>query len=175
MVTACVGPFSVIGANIAGATILTASLSIAGAVDVPDMSTNAAGTFPVDPESGDFWHTFTDVSVNGYGPGLDLALTYNSVDAGATVSGMFGPGWTAFSSFSPSSDVITMADGSTIQLFSTYALPAYAAADASYAEQVKRFNFMLSAAGAKPRPVSLLARPIVSSPIANSTPVSGRR
>lgn len=108
------------------------SPSIAGADNVPNMNTDAVGRFPVDPESGDFWHSFTDISVNGYGPGLDLVRTYNSLDA--NVYGMFGYGWTAFSSFSPSLDQITMPDGSMIQLSGTYALPSYAAANSTFAK-----------------------------------------
>src|SRR5580658_859390 len=114
VIAACIGPISLIGANVAGATTPVSPPSVAGADNVPDMSTDAVGNFPVDPESGDFWHTFSDISVNGYGPGLDLARTYNSVDA--NVNGIFGLGWTTFSSFNPSTDIITMPDGSTIPL-----------------------------------------------------------
>jgi hypothetical protein len=56
------------------------------------MPSDAVGNFPVNPESGDFWHSFTDISVSGYGPGLNLARTYNSLQAMAT--GIFGYGWT---------------------------------------------------------------------------------
>jgi RHS repeat-associated protein len=51
------------------------------------------GHYPVDCASGDFWHAFTDVSVPGRGPGLDLARTYNAVSPSA--GGLFGYGWSA--------------------------------------------------------------------------------
>jgi len=140
VVTACIGPVSLIGTSVAGATTPTSPTSVASADDVPNMSTDAVGNFPIDPESGDFWHTFTDISVNGFGPGLDLARTYNS--ANANIIGLFGLGWTAYSSFKPSTSVITMPDGSTIQLGSGDSLPAYAAANTSFATSGSGFKFI---------------------------------
>ncbi len=59
-----------------------------GAVNAgPCSSTN----YPVTCSSGDFYHTFTDVSVPGPGTGLTLARTYNSLEANAV--GLFGHGW----------------------------------------------------------------------------------
>jgi RHS repeat-associated protein len=104
------------------------------------MSTDAVGNFPVDPESGDFWHTFADISVNGFGPGLDLSRTYNSMNA--SNNGMFGFGWTAYSSYSPTANAITMPDGSTIQLGSGYSLPSYAAANTSFATSGSGYKFV---------------------------------
>lgn len=52
-----------------------------------------SGAHPVDCASGDFWHTFTDVSIPGRGPGLTLTRTYNDLDAGTL--GLFGYGWTS--------------------------------------------------------------------------------
>jgi Domain of unknown function (DUF6531) len=46
---------------------------------------------PVDAPTGNFWHTFDDLSVPGRGIPLDLTRTYNS-DA-ATTDGPFGFGW----------------------------------------------------------------------------------
>lgn len=46
---------------------------------------------PVDAPTGNFWHSFTDVSVPGRGFNLDLTRTYNSDNAG--VNGPFGYGW----------------------------------------------------------------------------------
>ena len=51
------------------------------------------GPYPVDCASGDFWHSFTDVSITGRGPGLDVSRTYNDLEAGT--SGLFGPGWSS--------------------------------------------------------------------------------
>ena len=65
-----------------------------------------SGQRPVNCASGDFWHTFTDASIPGYGPALDLTRTYNSLNA--TAEGIFGYGW------SSSYDVhlVTNSDGS---------------------------------------------------------------
>jgi len=52
-----------------------------------------SGNYPVDCASGDFWHTFNDVSVPVRGPALDLTRTYNSLQAGT--EGMFGYGWSS--------------------------------------------------------------------------------
>jgi RHS repeat-associated protein len=49
------------------------------------------GGDPVNTSNGNFWHTWTDVSVPGNGPALDLARTYNSLGAGS--AGLFGNGW----------------------------------------------------------------------------------
>jgi hypothetical protein len=46
---------------------------------------------PVDVSTGNFWHTFDDLSVPGRGPTLDLSQTYNSLSAGT--NGPFGYGW----------------------------------------------------------------------------------
>ena len=48
---------------------------------------------PVNCATGNFWHTFTDLTVPGRGPALDFNRTYNSQDAGT--DGPFGPGWTS--------------------------------------------------------------------------------
>jgi RHS repeat-associated protein len=46
---------------------------------------------PVDAPTGNFWHSFTDVSVPGRGVPLNLARTYNS--GAADTDGPFGYGW----------------------------------------------------------------------------------
>ncbi len=51
------------------------------------------GKNPVNCSSGDFWHTFTDSSIPGYGPGLGLTRTYNSLNA--ATEGIFGYGWSS--------------------------------------------------------------------------------
>jgi YD repeat-containing protein len=85
--------------------------------NAPNMPSDAVGNFPVNPESGDFWHSFTDVSVNGYGPGLNLSSTYNSLQAAST--GMFGYGWTpSYSNVvintGASTATVTLPDGSQV-------------------------------------------------------------
>ena len=49
--------------------------------------------YPVDCATGDFFHTFTDTSVPGRGPALNLSRTYNSLNASA--KGIFGYGWSS--------------------------------------------------------------------------------
>jgi RHS repeat-associated protein len=46
---------------------------------------------PVDCATGEFWHTFDDLTVPGNGPALDLSRTYSSAQAG--VNSPFGFGW----------------------------------------------------------------------------------
>ncbi len=46
---------------------------------------------PVDAPTGNFWHTFNDLSVPGRGIPLDLTRTYNSMSA--ATEGPFGFGW----------------------------------------------------------------------------------
>jgi RHS repeat-associated protein len=46
---------------------------------------------PVDASTGNFWHTFDELSIPGRGPGLDLSLTYNS--QAAPNASRFGNGW----------------------------------------------------------------------------------
>jgi RHS repeat-associated protein len=46
---------------------------------------------PVNCASGEFWHSFTDVSIPGRGPALNLTRTYNSMSAAS--KGIFGFGW----------------------------------------------------------------------------------
>ena len=50
------------------------------------------GNYPVDCATGDFWHTFHELSVPGRGVPLDLSLTYNSL--AAAQSSAVGFGWT---------------------------------------------------------------------------------
>ena len=79
------------------------------------------GHYPVNCASGDFWHSFTDISIPGRGPGFKLTRTYNSVSP--TSGGIFGYGWNsnldqhlAFNSGgrSDGSVVATLDDGSQI-------------------------------------------------------------
>jgi RHS repeat-associated protein len=68
---------------------------------------------PVDASTGNFWHTFDDLSIPGRGPAIDLTQTYNSL--AASVDGLNGPlgwGWSfsygmslSFGSGSPPSSV----------------------------------------------------------------------
>ena len=52
-----------------------------------------SGPHPVNCASGDFWHTFTDLSVPGRGVPLDLTRTYNS--ALTSTASTFGYGWSS--------------------------------------------------------------------------------
>jgi len=88
---------------------------------------------PVDCASGDFYHTFSDASIPGYGPALDLTRTYNSLEA--STEGIFGYGWT--SSYESrlvvnedGSITVTEADGSQVTATSDgmggFVVPAWA-------------------------------------------------
>ena len=87
---------------------------------------------PVDCASGDFYHTFTDVSVPGRGPALDLTRTYNSLTA--ATEGIFGYGWTT--SYEANLEVneddsITITEGDGSQVTATpdgsdFTLPSWA-------------------------------------------------
>ncbi len=66
------------------------------------------GGDPVNCASGDFWQTFTDVSVPGLGAGLDLTRTYNSDEA--STASVFGYGWSS----SYSENLVANPDGSVI-------------------------------------------------------------
>jgi RHS repeat-associated protein len=46
---------------------------------------------PVDAPTGNFWHTFDDLSIPGRGMAVDLTRTYNSMSA--ATNGPFGFGW----------------------------------------------------------------------------------
>lgn len=61
---------------------------------------------PVNCASGNFSETFTDVSVPGRGPSLDLTRTYNSLSA--STAGIFGFGWSS----SYEANVVVNGDGS---------------------------------------------------------------
>jgi len=56
-------------------------------------TTTCSTSKPVNCASGEFWHTFTDVSIPGRGVPLGLSRTYNSTDA--ATDGPFGHGWTS--------------------------------------------------------------------------------
>jgi RHS repeat-associated protein len=99
-----------------GRASVTKTGTLAGGDSSKDAKSCSKGD-PVDCASGDFWHTFTDVSVPGYGPALDLTRTYNSLNASS--DGIFGYGWTSSyeSSLTLNDDgsiTVTEADGSQV-------------------------------------------------------------
>jgi RHS repeat-associated protein len=72
---------------------------------------------PVNCATGNFWHTFVDLTVPGRGPALSLARTYSA--AASAVDGPFGFGWTDSYAMSLSVDgsgnvTVHQEDGSTI-------------------------------------------------------------
>ncbi len=66
------------------------SEELGGCSDGHQVHGSATG-YPVDTASGDFWHSFTDLTVPGRGPALNLTRTYNSATAGT--DSRFGYGW----------------------------------------------------------------------------------
>ena len=88
-----------------------------GEGDAGRTCTTCMSSRPVNYASGDFSHTFTDVSVPGRGPNLDLTRTYNSLSA--STSGMFGYGWSSsysekLTNNSDGSVTVTEDDGSQV-------------------------------------------------------------
>ena len=51
------------------------------------------GNYPVNCATGDFYHSFTDFSIPGRGPALNLSRTYNSL--ASLREGIFGFGWSS--------------------------------------------------------------------------------
>lgn len=88
---------------------------------------------PVNCASGDFWHSFTDLSIPERGSPLGITRTYNSLLADS--SGAFGYGWTwslgdRLTTSSGGTVTITTGDGSAVTAEpagdSTYVLPTWA-------------------------------------------------
>ena len=96
-------------------------------------STGCVSMDPINCASGDFWQTFTDVSVPGRGPRLKLTRTYN--DQTASTPGIFGNGWSSsydqhLTVNDDASVTVTLDDGSELLAMSDgaggYTIPAYA-------------------------------------------------
>lgn len=65
----------------------------AGGVPIDERPTTVSfGSYPVNAETGNFWHTFTDIAIPGRGIPLRFTRTYNSQNAGQ--NGPLGYGWT---------------------------------------------------------------------------------
>jgi RHS repeat-associated protein len=76
-------------------------------------TTSCGAADPVNCASGNFSHSFTDVSIAGRGPGIDLTRTYNSLNP--TSGGLFGNGWSSTYDQSLNTDSPTRAgDGSIV-------------------------------------------------------------
>ncbi len=110
----------------------TAAATDLAAVHSPSCQHSITPTDPVDCASGDFYHTFTDASIPGYGPALDLTRTYNSLNA--STEGIFGYGWTSsyesHLTFNEDGSItVTEADGSQVTATadgSTFTVPSWA-------------------------------------------------
>jgi YD repeat-containing protein len=85
------------------------------------------GHYPVNCDTGDFWHTFDDFSIPGRGVPLHLSRTYDSLNAGQ--NGPLGFGWTDSYSMSLTTDatgVITVGEeGGTSVSFAPLASGGY--------------------------------------------------
>jgi YD repeat-containing protein len=65
----------------------------AGGPPIDEKPTTASfGGYPVNPVTGNFWHSFTDIAIPGRGLPLMLTRTYNSQNA--SQNGPLGFGWT---------------------------------------------------------------------------------
>jgi RHS repeat-associated protein len=76
-----------------------------------------SGTKPISCATGDFWHTFSDLSVPGRGPALNLQRTYNAFSHGS--DSMFGYGWSNSYGMTQTTDgsgnvTVAQENGSTI-------------------------------------------------------------
>jgi RHS repeat-associated protein len=100
------GGYSLVQAPPASNVAPEATATEDASVHSPGCQHNITPRDPVDCASGDFFHTFTDDSVPGYGPTLDLTRTYNSLNA--TTEGIFGYGWSS----SYDSHLVVNGDGS---------------------------------------------------------------
>jgi uncharacterized protein DUF6531 len=80
------------GAGLTSAN-LTANGNLAYLCTCQTGAETQTGSHPVNDETGEFWHTFGDLSVPGRGPGLDLTRTYSSSATSLATTGLFGPGW----------------------------------------------------------------------------------
>jgi RHS repeat-associated protein len=82
-----------------------------------DCSQGQATQSPVDTATGNFWHTFTDLSIPGRGLPLDLSRSYNANLA--AVDGPFGHGWSTSYTMSLTTDAhgnvtVHQENGSTV-------------------------------------------------------------
>jgi RHS repeat-associated protein len=131
------GPSEQSNSVVPGETVYEDAKSEASAEAAPagTCQQQAIGTAgdPVNCASGDFWETFTDVSVPGRGPGLDVTRTYNSLRA--STEGTFGYGWTSdydahLSINSDGSVTLTDDDGSQVTAepngFGGFTVPSWA-------------------------------------------------
>lgn len=102
-------------ASCSGVSSLPVPAITAGGVPGDAQTTCSCGD-PINTATGDFWRTFTDLTVPGPGDALDLTRTYASNLA--AVKGRFGYGWTdsyAMSlSFSSDDVTVNQGDGSQV-------------------------------------------------------------
>jgi RHS repeat-associated protein len=92
---------------------------------------------PVNDETGDFYQTYTDASIPGRGPALDLTRTYNSDDASGSLDGSspFGNGWSSSYSMQllyPGPDATLVEENGATVAFDGYGAPEGAYATLTY-------------------------------------------
>ncbi len=143
-------PYILVSGTAAASVTLKATL--ASHHSSPTLKECSSGQRPVNCASGDFWHTFTDASVPGPGPALDLTRTYNSLAASS--NGPFGYGWesTYTSSLTVNSDssvTITEDDGSQVTAEPNgsggYIAPSWADSTLSYNSTSSTWAFVRQA------------------------------
>jgi RHS repeat-associated protein len=135
-----------VGNGVAGAPLTDAELLGGGNPSQPCSCAAAqlsqSTQWPVDDQTGNFWHTFTDLAVPGRGIPLDFRRTYNSDPYALATPGLFGPGW-SFSygmslSVSGSSVTVSQENGSQVsftQSGSTFT-PAQSSTEATLAQNI---------------------------------------
>jgi RHS repeat-associated protein len=95
--------------------------TLGGSNPSEDVQTCNMTATPVNCSTGDFWHTFDDISIPGRGVPLSLSRTYNSLSAGNDSA--FGHGWSWNYGSSVNFDagtgtaVVTQEDGSQVSFY----------------------------------------------------------
>jgi len=116
-----------------------ATAEIRGSAPIHELPTTPnCGCNPVNDATGNFWHTFTDLSVPGRGISLVFTRTYNSLSAGQ--NGRLGFGWTdsynVFFTTDASSNITVFDENGAATLF-TFTATGYQAPSRVLATLVK--------------------------------------
>jgi RHS repeat-associated protein len=123
-------------------TMLTPSATAGGGNPASNYVPPSSGD-PVNDQNGDFYETFTDASIPGRGPALDLTRTYNLNDY--PTNSPFGYGWSSSYTMSltiaGSTETITQENGSTVA-FSSYVAPTGAYATLTYNSSNSTYTYV---------------------------------
>jgi len=79
----------------------------------------AIGPGKVDLLAGNFSYTATDAALSGFGQGLTLTRSFNSLDPTSNPQGPFGPGWTSSAPVEGVSDYSSLVEKSALDVVTT--------------------------------------------------------